>query len=86
MINKVAVYKRDNMENNMFSHIKQAIVEAPTLYIPNFSKDFLLYTFASNTSLFVVLMQKDNQNNERPIYFMSASIQGPKLNYPTIEK
>jgi len=31
-------------------------------------------------------MQKDDQNDEQPIYFMSASLQGPELNYPTVDK
>lgn len=70
----------------MFSCIKQAIVEAPSLYNPYFSKYFILYTFASDTSLVVVHMQKDDQNNEQSIYFMSTSIQGLEINYPIIDK
>ena len=66
--------------------MKQDIVEAPTLYNPYFKKYFLLYNFSSDTSIIVVLTQKDGQNNERLIYFMSASLQGPKINYPAIDK
>lgn len=69
-----------------FSCIKQAIVEAPTLYNPYFKRDFLLYTFIYDTSLFAVLTQNDDQNNERPISFMSDSLQGPELNFPAIDK
>jgi len=52
----------------------------------NFKKYFLLYTFTFNNSLVAVLTQKNEMNNERPISFMSASMQGPELNYPTIKK
>lgn len=53
---------------------------------PNFNKNVLLYNFASDMSLPRVVTQKDDLNNEHPISFMSASMYGPKLNYPTIEK
>lgn len=56
------------------------------LYNPNFNKYFLLYTFASDTSLVVVPTQKDELNKECPISFMSASLQGPQLNYPIVGK
>jgi len=46
----------------------------------------MLYTFASDNSLAAVLTQKDGSNDKCPISFMSASMQGPNLNYPAIEK
>jgi hypothetical protein len=36
--------------------------------------------------LAAVLTQKDDENNEAPVSFMSTSLQGAELNYPTIEK
>jgi hypothetical protein len=53
---------------------------------PNFNRDFFLYTFASDQSLAAVLTQKDEDNNEAPVSFMSTNIQGDELNYPTIDK
>lgn len=58
----------------------------PTLYNPDLKKDFLLYTFAFDNLLAIVLTQKDKMNDECPISFMSASMQGLELNYPTINK
>jgi len=72
-------------EKDVFSHIKQAIAKPPALYNPNFNKYFFLYTFASNTSLIVVIKQKDVQNNEWPRSFMSENLQGQELNYPFID-
>jgi hypothetical protein len=34
----------------------------------------------------VVLTQKDNDNNESHVSFMSTNLQGADLNYPTIDK
>lgn len=86
MVKKDALYKWDKRENDMFSCIKKGIAKAPTLYNLDFKKYFLLYTFTSDTSLIIVLTQKDDQNNEQSIFFMSSSLQGHELNYPTINK
>jgi hypothetical protein len=52
----------------------------------DFNRDFFLYTFASDQSLVAVLTQKDDDNNEAPVSFMSTNIQGVELNYPAIDK
>ena len=48
---------------------------------PNFSQDFMLYTFASDHSYTVVLTQKKAGNNEVPITFMSSAFKGVELYY-----
>ena len=74
------------MEKNAFSNIKTSISHAPSLKSPNFEKDFILYTFASDDSLAAVLTQKEDGGDEYPIAFMSTSLHGAKLNYPAIDK
>lgn len=86
MIKKNATLKWNLLEKEAFNKIKQAIAEAPSLQSPDFSRSFILYTFASDSSLLAVLMHKYGNNNERPISFMSTGLQGAKLNYPKIEK
>ena len=66
--------------------IKEAITEAPTLWSPHFDKKFILYTFASNNSITIVLTHKDEDKEEFPISFMSMGLQGVELNYPSIDK
>ena len=56
MVKKDVVYKWDKGGKYAFSYINQAIVEELSLRNPNFNKVFLLYTFASNTSLFAMIM------------------------------
>lgn len=86
MIKKDAVYSWDKRENFSFTRIKQDITYVPTLYNPKFKKDFLLYTFASDKSFTAVLTHKDKMNDECPISFMSASMQGLEINYPAFDK
>lgn len=86
MIKKYVVCSWEKKEKELFTYIKQAIAEAFALYNLIFNKYLLLYSFTSNTSLVVVLTQKDELNNEQPISFMSASLQGPELKYLTMKK
>lgn len=86
MINKDATYKWDKREKYAFICIKQAIEKPLALYSPNFSKYFLLCIFTFDTSLAIILTQKDDQDKEQPISFMSVRLQGPELNYPAINK
>jgi hypothetical protein len=53
---------------------------------PDFSQDFTLYTFASDRSYAAVLTQKNFENNEVPIAFMSSAFKGVELNYPTVDR
>jgi hypothetical protein len=52
---------------------------------PDFSRDFTLYTFDSDRSYATVLTQKNFENNEVPIAFMSSSFKGDKINYPAVD-
>jgi hypothetical protein len=75
------------MNERMLSAIlKLAISQAPVLRSPDFNRDFFLYTFTSDQSLAVVLTQKDDDNNEAPVSFMSTNLQGAELNYPAVDK
>jgi hypothetical protein len=58
MIKKDVVFKWNNNERESFKAIKEAIVQSPSLSSPNFSKDFTLYTFASDFSCVFILTQK----------------------------
>ena len=64
MIKKNANFKWHPPEKEAFNNIKRAIVEAPALHSLNFNKGFILYTFASDSSLAAVLTQKDDKNDE----------------------
>ena len=86
MIKKDAIFNLGQNEKESFHKILEAISEAPSLLSPHFSKDFILYTFASNISYAPVLTQLNQQNNEVPISFMSSNFKGAELNYHEVDK
>ena len=59
MVKQSVQFKWTDVENNAFSKIKTFIAHAPSLKIPNFEKDFILYTFTSDDSLAAVLTHKE---------------------------
>jgi hypothetical protein len=46
---------------NYFDQIKNVLIEAPVLIIPDYSKDFLIFSFASFDTVEVVLLQKNEE-------------------------
>ena len=86
MICKDVEFKWDDERKGSFRNIKAIISWAPVLRSLDFNRDFFLYTFTSDQSLAAVLTQKDDDNNEAPMSFMSTNLQGFELNYPAIDK
>jgi hypothetical protein len=54
--------------------------------VPTLAKIVSSILLSSDQSLAAILTQKDDDNNEAPISFMSTNIQGAELNYPAIDK
>ena len=86
MIKQSVQFKWIDLEKNAFSKIKTFVAHVPSLKSPNFKKDFMLYTFASDDSLAAVLTQKEDGGDKYPISFMSTVLQGVELNYPMADK
>ena len=53
---------------------------------PDFSKDFLTFSFASQDTMAVVLLQKNAEGLEHPIAFFSKTLRDSELKYSTLEK
>jgi hypothetical protein len=86
LIKKDVQYHWGPLESQAFNSIEKAIEDAPCLMSPDFSQEFTLYTFASDRSYVVVLTQKNAENNEVPIAFMSSALKGEELNYPAVDQ
>ena len=69
-----------------FKYIKQAISGDPMLVSPEFEKDFLLFSYASEHTVAVVLLQKNDQGEEHPIAFFSKMLRDGELKYDIMEK
>ena len=86
MVNKSVQFKWTEVEKNAFSNIKIVVDHALSLKSPDLDKYFILYTFASDDSLAVVLTHKEDGGDEYPISFMSTGLQGAELKYPIVDK
>ena len=69
-----------------FGDTKHFIIEAPVLVSPYFSKDFLVFSYASNHTIARVLLQKNRQNVEQPKAFFSKVLRDGELKYDIMEK
>ena len=69
-----------------FKDIKKAITKAPFLVIPEFTNDFLFFSYASKHTIVGVLLQKNSQNDEQPIYFFRKVLRDEELKYDVMEK
>ena len=57
-----------------------------TLAFPDFSKEFILTTDASNTCIGGVLQQKDEPDRLRPLSFFSRQLNSAEQRYSTVER
>lgn len=64
-----------------FKEIKQKMVSAPVLKLPDFTKPFEVEYDASGKRISVILLQEG-----RPIAYFSEKLSGSKLNYSTYDK
>jgi hypothetical protein len=56
------------------------------LVSPDYSRDFIIFSFASQDTIAGVLLQKNKDDYEQPIAFMSKTLRDAELNYSITEK
>ena len=86
MLKKDQEVKWTAKAKNSFEKIKMALTEAPVLVRPDFTKEFLTFSFASEDTLAVVLLQKNKDGLEQPISFFSKTLRDSELKYNILEK
>jgi hypothetical protein len=69
-----------------FVQIKKALIESPVLINPDYSKDFLIFSFASCDTVAAVLLQKNEEGREQPISFFSKALRDTEVRYEIMEK
>ena len=69
-----------------FEELKKALLSAPLLHPPDYSRDFILYLAASESTIGVVLVQEDDKLVEHVVYYLSRALVGPELRYSHVEK
>lgn len=69
-----------------FEQIKTLLSSSPVLINPDFSKKFYLHCDASDYGIGAVLVQMDEEGNERPVAFMSRKLNSAQRNYSVTER
>ena len=69
-----------------FELVKHTLARAPVLNNPDFTKDFLIFSFASEHTVTAVLLQKNPEGQEQPIAFFSKALRDAPLKYNIMEK
>jgi transposase InsO family protein len=62
------------------------LAHAPLLHPPEYTKDYILYLATSTSTIAMVLVQDDSNDEEHVIYYLSKSLSGPELRYSHVEK
>eukprot|EP00253_Pinus_taeda_P032972 PITA_32972 len=86
MLKKRVDIKWTARAKNSFEQIKKALTQALILISPDFSKEFLVFTFASKNTIVGVLLQRGNQGTKQPISFFSRTLANVELKYNILEK
>ena len=72
--------------NKSFELVKQSLTKTPVLISPDFSKDFYIFSFSSEHTIVIFLLQKNLQGQEQPIAFFSKALRNAPLKYNIMEK
>lgn len=73
-------------ENNAFIKLKEALTNAKNLKLPEYNKEFILQTDASNTGIGAVLLQKNEEGALMPIQWASKKLTETEKKYTITEK
>ena len=69
-----------------FELVKHALNQAPVLISPDFTKDFLIFSFALEHTVVAVLLQKNREGQEQSIAFFSKALRDAPTKYNIMEK
>ena len=85
LLKKDAKYEWEEEQENAFQSLKLKLMSQPILQYPDFSREFILTTDASNEGAGAILSQGEI-GKDRPIAYASRSFNKSEKNYSTVEK
>ena len=74
-----------NAQEEAFNSLRQHVAKAPVLRLPDYSKQFILQTDASNRGLGAILLQEE-EGLRHPIAYASRKLLSREQNHATIER
>jgi hypothetical protein len=86
MLKKDSEMKWTAEAKTSFEGVKKSIREALVLASLDYTKEFLIFSFASEHTITAVLLQKNEEGFENPISFFSKSLRDIELRYDILEK
>eukprot|EP00253_Pinus_taeda_P014123 PITA_14123 len=86
MLRKGSEVKWIDGARRSFESIKKAIMEAPTLINPDYSREFHIFSFASDDTLATILLQADEEGSEDIVAFFSKILRDAELRAKWITK
>eukprot|EP00253_Pinus_taeda_P021919 PITA_21919 len=79
MLKKGSEIKWVDASRRSFKAIKKAIMEAPTLISPNYTKELCIFFFSSYDTLAAVLLQKNDEGIEHLVDFFNKTLRDVEL-------
>ena len=86
LLKKDTPFLWDETAQLVFKASKKALLSALLLRPPDYTKDFILYMDASESTIGVVPVQEDDELQEHVVYYLIQALAGPKLRYLHIEQ
>jgi hypothetical protein len=86
MLRKDSEVRWTEEAKHSFNAIKEAIITALVLISPNFDKEFYIFSFASKDTIAVVLLQRNVDDQEKPVAFFSKFLRDVEIKYEPLEK
>ena len=69
-----------------FKALKAALISAPVLAFPDFTRPFIIYVDTSRTQIGGALIQYDDEGNERVVAYMSKRLNATQMDYGITSK
>ena len=85
LLKKEAIFKWNQVQENAFVTLRDALCKEPVLQYPDFNKPFIITTDASNIAIGGVPSQ-GKIGSDKPISYASRTLSKAEVNYSTIEK
>ncbi|GBM12256.1 Retrovirus-related Pol polyprotein from transposon 17.6 [Araneus ventricosus] len=73
-------------EDQEFTELKNRSTETPVLYAPDYKREFVIQTDASDLGIGNVLSQRDDKNEEHPVLYLSKIFTDAERKSGTTEK